>query len=88
MARFSYVREEVVFLFVSLYNLPMVWDYTKEEYRRQKETDPVWYLERLVLYGLGKKKLNPENVKTYLPQCHIPEDRRFFLELLLWNKES
>lgn len=64
----------------------MAWDYQKDEYNKQAKNDPVWHLERLINYGLGKEKINRETLKKYLPQLKIPEERRNFLELLLWNK--
>lgn len=64
----------------------MAWDYDKKEYEKQAETDPVWHLERLINYGLGDKKINRELLKKYMPQLKIPENRRAFLELLLWGK--
>ncbi|MBI2055827.1 MAG: hypothetical protein HYT37_00390 [Candidatus Sungbacteria bacterium] len=63
----------------------MTWDYTKEEYERQEKADPLWSMERLILYGLGKKKLDPELLKKYLPRLRIPEDRKFFLELFSYQ---
>lgn len=64
----------------------MTWDYQKEEYQKQIIADPVWHLERLINYGLEGKKLNEKLLKKYLPQLKIPEERRAFLELILWNK--
>lgn len=64
----------------------MPWDYTKEAYRRQAQADPIWHLERLICYGLGNEKLDRRLLKKYFSKLHIPEDRRVFLELLLWNK--
>ena len=64
----------------------MTWDYTKTEYEKQAKADPVWRLERLINYGLEKEKLDRNLLAQYLPQLKIPEDRRAFLELLLWNK--
>lgn len=64
----------------------MPWDYTQKNYKKQAQKDPAWHIERLVNYGLGKEKLNPTLLKRYLPELNIPEDRRAFLELLLWNK--
>lgn len=63
------------------------WDYTVEEYQKQQQADPVWHLERLILYGLGNQKLNKQMIQDYLPKLHIPEDRRAFLELLVWEKK-
>ncbi len=64
----------------------MTWDYAPTEYRRQAETDPRWHLERLVLYG-GGEKIDRKMLERFLPELDIPEDRRAFLELLLWNKK-
>lgn len=64
----------------------MPWDYAKIAYQKQADADARWRLERLINYGLGGEKLDPEALKKYLPQLDIPEDRRAFLELLLWNK--
>jgi len=64
----------------------MTWDYTETEYQKQATKDPAWHLERLINYGLGDKKLNKDLLAKHLPALNIPEDRRAFLELLLWNK--
>ncbi len=64
----------------------MVWDYTHDEYEKQARADPRWHLERLIHYGLGEEKLDAELLKKFLPELRIPEDRRTFLELLIWNK--
>jgi hypothetical protein len=65
----------------------LAWDYQETEYQKQQQADPEWYLERLILYGLKGKKLNKRLLQNYLPKLHIPEDRRVFLELLVWNKK-
>lgn len=64
----------------------MAWDYTKTEYNKQAKADPVWHLERLINYGLNGDKINARELKKYLPYLRIPQNRRAFLELLLWNK--
>lgn len=64
----------------------MTWDYTTKEYEKQKKADPVWHLERRLLYGLGGEKLDRGEVKKHLEELHLPEDRKTFLEALLWNK--
>lgn len=65
----------------------MVWDYDKKEYEKQAAADPVWHLERLILYGTGDTKIRRDMLEKYLPQLTIPDDRRAFFELLLWNKK-
>lgn len=64
----------------------MTWDYTQTEYRKQAKADPKWHLERLINYGLNNEKLDRKLLEKYLPELNIPENRRAFLELLLWNK--
>lgn len=64
----------------------MALDYTKIEYDKHAKADPAWRLERLINYGLNGVKLNADELKKYLPQLRIPQNRRAFLELLLWNK--
>ena len=66
--------------------LYMAWDYAKTEYEKQAKADPQWRLERLINYGLGDEKLDRELLKQFLPQLRIPEDRRAFLALLVWDK--
>ena len=61
----------------------MAWDYTKIEYEKQAKADPVWYLERLINYGLGNEKIERATLKRYLKDLKIPEERRAFLELIL-----
>ncbi len=33
----------------------MTWDCTAKEYMKQAKSDPIWDLERQILYGRGKK---------------------------------
>lgn len=63
-----------------------MWDYNKTEYEKQAAADPIWKLERLINYGLGEEKIDKELLKQFLPKLRIPENRRVFFELLLWNK--
>lgn len=64
----------------------MAWDYTNEEYQKQATADPVWRLERMINYGTNGEKINRKLLERYLPQLNIPDNRRAFLELLVWNK--
>lgn len=65
----------------------MTWDYDKTEYQKQAEIDPVWKLERLINYGLGKERIKKEILEKHLGKLKIPENRRAFFELLLWDKK-
>lgn len=65
----------------------MTWDYEKKEYEKQAKADPVWHMEHLINYGLNGEKLNEEMLKKHFAEIKMPENRRDFLELLLWNKK-
>lgn len=65
----------------------MAWDYTDAEYAKQAAADPAWDLERRINGGLPDGvRLNGALLARYLPQLKITDDRRAFLELLVWNK--
>lgn len=64
----------------------MTWDYDKEAFQKQAQADPVWGLERLINYGGEEVKLDRALLEKYLPQLNISENRRAFLELLVWDK--
>jgi hypothetical protein len=65
----------------------MIWDYDKKEYAKQAGKDPIFRLERLINFGLGKEKIERKLLEKYIDKLKIPENRRAFLELLLWNKK-
>ena len=65
----------------------MPWDYQQKEYEKQAQADPIWHLERLINHGLEGKRIKRELLEQYLPKLRISDDRRAFLELLLWNKK-
>lgn len=65
----------------------MTWDYKKTTYDKQATADPRWRLERLINYGLKGEKLEQSLLEKYLNDLKIPDNRRAFLELLLWNKK-
>ena len=66
----------------------MTWDYAAEEYEKQAAADERWHLERLINYGLGHEKLRRDVLERHLATLNITEERRAFLELLLWGKKS
>lgn len=69
------------------YNANMAWDYTKTEYQKQAEADKKWQLERMINYGLGNEKLDRAILERYFKELKIPDDRRAFLEFILWGKK-
>lgn len=65
----------------------MTWDYPQLDYEKQAKADEKWRLERLINYGLENEKLDRDKLTKYLAELDIPEDRRAFLEFILWNKK-
>jgi hypothetical protein len=63
----------------------MPWDYNQQEYEKQTASDECYHLERLINYGLNGEKLPRVLLEKHLLELNIPEDRRAFLKLLLWN---
>lgn len=66
----------------------MTWDYHIKDYKKQAKVDPVWHLERMIQYGLGREKIKREDLKKYLPKLRIPAQQKIFLQLLLDEKDS
>lgn len=65
------------------------WDYKNlKDLDLTDKNQAIWYLERLINYGLGEQKLKQELLEKYLPELNIPDNTRRFLELILWPKRS
>lgn len=58
------------------------WDYDQRTLT-DDEAGQRWKLERMILYGLGGEKLDEALLRKHLPFLNIPEDRRYFLTLIL-----
>jgi hypothetical protein len=65
----------------------MFWDYKSSAVKKQGEADEVWALERLINFGVGRRKLSKQLLQKYLPKLRIDENKRAALELLVWNKK-
>lgn len=64
--------------------MSMPWDYTETEYKKQAAADPIWALERKILYGLEPgEKLERALLRQHLDKLNIPDERRAFLKLLI-----
>lgn len=63
-----------------------MWDYTDDAYATQAQHDPIWALERLITFGLHGAHIDRALLERYIGELRIPEDRRAFLNLLLWNR--
>ena len=66
----------------------MTWDYDDKNYQQQAAADSKWLLQRMLTgEGLKGRKIARAALEIYLPEIKLPENRRVFLELLLWNKK-
>ena len=63
-----------------------MWDYDQQAAGIQGAADPIWKLERMINYGLDGETLDRQLLEKYLPQLNITDNKRAFLELILWNK--
>ena len=63
------------------------WSTDTKELKKDKKKYAIWRLEQLVNFGLGKEKIERKVLEKYLHKLKIPENRRAFLELILWNKK-
>ena len=62
------------------------WDYQNlENLDLTDKNQAIWYLERLINYGLGEQKLQKEMLEKYLPELKITDNTRLFLELILYG---
>ncbi len=65
----------------------LTWDYYNlEELDLTDNGQVIWYLEKMIQYGLRDKKIQHDLLEKFLPGLKIPENARAFFELLLWNK--
>ena len=58
------------------------WDYDRQTLTHD-EAGERWALERAILYGLGGEKLDAALLRKHLSSLNIPDDRRYFLTLIL-----
>ncbi len=64
-----------------------VWDYNlPKNWKPKTDQEWIWYLERLINYGLGGDKLNRKQLKKYFNRIKMADNTKAFLELLLWKK--
>jgi hypothetical protein len=66
--------------------MDMTWDYTDHAFAKQAQADNLWFLERKINYEEDGVRLDRYLVKTHFDRLRIPDDRKAFLALLLWNK--
>lgn len=60
------------------------WDYDlPKNWKPKTDAEWEWYLTRIINYGLNKEKINPVQLRRYLPKLKIDDHKRDFLQFLL-----
>ena len=59
-----------------------VWDYDLKTLGTDEAAER-WQLERLVLYGLGGRKIPRHLLKKHMKHLRLPEEHAYFLKLIL-----
>lgn len=60
------------------------WSVNEEELKKDPEKYKIWRLEQLINYGLGREKIEINELKKYLDKLNIDNPTRKYLEFLLW----
>ncbi|MBI4653189.1 hypothetical protein HY750_02970 [Candidatus Kuenenbacteria bacterium] len=63
------------------------WSVDTIELKKDKKEYTIWQLEQMVNFGLGKDKINRQELKKYWPFLDLDEKKKKFLSMLLWPKQ-
>lgn len=78
--------EEIILLY---YPHMLNWDYDlPKNWKPKTDAEWIWYLTRLINYGLYKERLNPRMLKKYLHRLKVDPYRKNFLQFLLTKYEN
>lgn len=64
------------------------WNIDIKELKKDKKQYAIWHLEQLVNFGLGKEKINRKEIKKYWSFLHLDKNKKKYLKMLLWSKQS
>jgi hypothetical protein len=63
------------------------WSTDTRELKKDKDAYTVWKIEQLVNFGLGREKLNADELKKYWGKLRIDPLKKNYLKFLLWEKK-
>lgn len=63
-----------------------MWDYDQAAVNKQAAADPLWKYEHMLQFWTGDERISCTELRKVLDKLHISDDRRAFLELLVWDK--
>ncbi len=64
------------------------WSIDTTELKKDKKQYTIWRLEQIVNFGLGGKKINCEEIKKYWKVLDLDCNKKKYLRILLWPKQS
>ena len=64
------------------------WNTDTSGWDKKSDSYIVWKLQQLINFGLNGRKLDLNLVKKYWSKLDLDPQRKKFLELILWPKQS
>lgn len=64
------------------------WSTDITEFKKDKNQYAIWRLEQMVNFGLDGKKINREEIKKYWKILNLDHNKKKYLKILLWSKQS
>ena len=64
------------------------WNTDTSKWNKKSDSYQIWKLEQLINFGLNGKKLDLKSTKKYWRKLSLDPQRKKFLELILWQKQS
>lgn len=64
------------------------WNTDLSKWDQKSESFIVWKLQQLINFGLNGEKLDLSLIKKYWLKLDLDPQRKKFLELILWSKQS
>jgi hypothetical protein len=64
------------------------WSIDITELKKDKKQYAIWRLEQMVNFGLGGKKICREEIKKYWKIIDLDRNKKKYLKMILWPKQS
>jgi len=64
------------------------WSVDTTELKKDKKQYVIWRLEQMVNFGLDGKKINGAEMKKYWKILNLDHNKKTYLKMILWPKQS
>ena len=64
------------------------WSVDTTELKKDKRQYAIWRLEQMVNFGLDEEKISRGEIKKYWNILDLDRDKKAYLKMLLWPKQS